>query len=660
MLTSHPQREDFRLTDRIFPYRSPEEIPLCYTLGSEQRRGIGAAMSPEVRFSYPSADVRTVIVEGTDENGLTVRAEYTEYRDYPVTEWVFFFTNHASEPTEILSGVSAVSGVIPGEQAQLFHGNGDTCGSDGYSWAFSPVDREIGLEPSGGTSCKGAFPYMRLLFDDACVNIAVGWPGHWCAAFSPAADGTAISFGQKRLAARILPGETIRTPRVTMMISAGDGERSRNMWRRWYLAHILLREDGRPLSPKLCMHLFGEGGAKEFTGATERGQLDAIRTYEERGLHPDVWWMDAGWYPCGGDWTWIGTWKPDETRFPHGLSPLGRECRRRNIDFLLWFEPERARPHTELYETHPEWMLRLPGAQTENEHCLVNLGDRACCDWLIERIDAILKESGARVYRQDFNYFDPDAYWIANEGEERAGAAENLHIQGYLRLWDTLLRRNPELWIDSCASGGRRNDLETMRRAVPLHYTDVGYGNHPLKQKQHRQMFEWIPYFRAHNMSWDNADGTYAGGGDGSAWHDVFSFQAAMAPSLTSMLSFDAPEREYDAARRMHPVWRRAAELMLRADYYPLAECRGCAGDYYAMQFDDPDRGDGFVQVLRNTQAEPDEFCAALRALQSGAQYRFTEALSGDTFVLRGEEAARGISVRIPRRSAVLYFYQKI
>lgn len=41
-----------------------------------------------------------------------------------------------------------------------------------------------------------------------------------------------------------------------------------------------------------------------------------------------------------------------------------------------------------------------------------------------------------------------------------------------------------------------------MRR----HYTDVGYGNHPIKQKPHRQMFEWIPYFRAHNMNWDDPE----------------------------------------------------------------------------------------------------------------------------------------------------------
>ena len=80
---------------------------------------------------------------------------------------------------------------------------------------------------------------------------------------------------------------------------------------------------------------------------------------------------------------------------------------------------------------------------------------------------------------------------------------ENLHVQGYLQYWDDLLARNPGLWIDSCASGGRRNDLETMRRSVPLHYTDFGYGDHPVKLSFHHVLFEWLPYFKEVTLSWD-------------------------------------------------------------------------------------------------------------------------------------------------------------
>jgi len=49
---------------------------------------------------------------------------------------------------------------------------------------------------------------------------------------------------------------------------------------------------------------------------------------------------------------------------------------------------------------------------------------------------------------------------------------ENLYVQGYLAYWDGLLQQHPGMLIDSCASGGRRNDLETLRRAVPLLRSD--------------------------------------------------------------------------------------------------------------------------------------------------------------------------------------------
>ena len=39
-------------------------------------------------------------------------------------------------------------------------------------------------------------------------------------------------------------------------------------------------------------------------------------------------------------------------------------------------------------------------------------------------------------------------------------------------MWDELRRRHPGLWIDNCASGGRRIDLETLTRSLPLWPSD--------------------------------------------------------------------------------------------------------------------------------------------------------------------------------------------
>lgn len=652
------KERDMRLMERIFRYESPEALPIAFEYDGRVIHGVPAEFSPQTERRQIDANLVLHTVTARIDENLELRVELTEYRDYAATELVAYFTNIGGADTRRLKNVRVVDAVLAGEHPVLYHGNGDTCREDGYEWYRTPLTGTVEMKTVDGTSCNGAFPYMRLLFDGFGVNIGVGWPVNWSAEIGPAASGARISIGQPRFDMVIHPGETMRTPRVNFVAYDGEESRGINMWRRWYFAHILPREDGQPLPPKCCMHTFAAGGHPEFTGITEQNQLDGIDDYLRAGVRPDIWWIDAGWYPCHYDWPHIGTWKPDYERLPNGLGPVGRKCRENGIRLLLWFEPERARDHTELTDEHPEWMLRMKNPDgTYSDNSLVNLGDPACCDWVIDRVDSIIKDSGVDIYRQDFN-FAPAEYWRQNEAEDRIGALENLHAQGYLRYWDALLERNPGLWIDSCASGGRRNDLETMRRAVPLHYTDVGYGNHPIKQKQHRQMFEWIPYFRAHNMSWDRPDGSYVPGEFEKRELDEFAFYAAMAPSLTDMTEHDASPEGMALAIRMQKIWRRAAELMLSCDYYPLTECRKSPRDFYAMQFHNPDTGEGFFQVLSNTQTEEEAFVVRLPALEDG-EYVLSDSRDGSELTCGAEQLRQGFRVALPRRSSVIYFYHR-
>jgi alpha-galactosidase len=454
---------------------------------------------------------------------------------------------------------------------------------------------------------------------------------------------------------RLLPGETMRTPRVNLMGFLGDETRGANLWRRWYFKHIMPRANGSPIGPNLCLHVLRANDCEEFTGATEENMLQGLREYRRRGMEPDIWWIDAGWYPCDLQWYHTGTWAHNTAHFPNGLGPIGRECEENGIRFLLWFEPERVTKDTALDKEHPKWCLRRKEEDSEDYNRLLNLADRECLDWLIGHVDGLIKQYHVHVYRQDFN-FNPLPIWMDNEAEDRVGALENLHVQGYLRFWDELLARNPGLWIDSCASGGRRNDLETMRRAVPLHYTDVGYGNHPVKQMQHRVMFEWIPYFRAHNMNWANADGGYEGNVDHPL--DRYSYHSGMAPAISDMTRHDASEELVAQAIEMHRIWRRAARLMLSGDYYPLTQCRASSADWYAMQFDDPERGEGFVQAIRNTTAEGESLTVRPVA-DIHARYTLEDMESGKTLQLNGGQLQNGLTFTLPKGAGQIWFYRK-
>ncbi|MBP5293772.1 MAG: alpha-galactosidase [Clostridia bacterium] len=663
-MTTHVLPSDLTLASRLFAFeKNPSEIPLSFYYGDREVHGIPDDFHPSIVRKTLSSDLFAYTVTGINEDGLEICAEQLVYKTFPVYEWVVRLTQRGPKPSPVIDNLKVFNRILrpgcgkPGE-CLLYHGNGDDSSENGYEWWTDRIEDSIFLAPWGGTSCLGAFPYFRLFYPDAMLNIAVGWTGGWKADFNAGENGLLFSVGQLRSHYRILPGESMRSPRVTFMVASDRNDaRLRNMWRRWYLRYILPRErDGKPLGPKCAMHVFMADGYPEFTGATEKNQSEGLDLYLREGLRPDIWWIDAGWYPCDHDWPRTGQWKPDPHRFPNGLGPIGSKCEENGIQMLLWFEPERVRcyenmPEDHLAALHPEWLLHKKG----QSDALFDLGNPEARAFLTALIDRLIDENHVHIYRQDFNFLPADI-WAENEAEDRIGALENLHIQGYLAYWDALLDHHPGLWIDSCASGGHRNDLDTMRRAVALQYTDVGLGKHPVKQKQHRQMFEWIPYFRAHNLNWDNpSDGSYENGGREI---DDYAFQVALAPALTDTVNVHDRPEVFACCRKNHPMWRRAADLELRGDYYPLTECRKDPRDFYAMQFDDPDAKEGFIQIIRNTQT-PDPSCKVRPFVRPDEIYTFEEYGTGRTLSMSGAILQRdGFSTELPIRTGRIWFYR--
>ncbi len=653
--TNLPTADDMTLVSRLCKHTDPQDLPLRFSYGGQTVRGIADAFKCVCQKERISSEIVRTTYSGIDKNGLEIRAQLTKYLDFPVFEWCFTFTNrgrknslHIKKPTIAIA--------FDGKHPTLQHGNGDNCNQSGYSWTTDPVNEKLTLAPQGGRSCFGAFPYMRLDFDSYGLDLAIGWPGQWEAAFAPTESGVSLRVSQQQFNAYLLPGESIRTPRLTVLCFTGDDSRGRNLWRRWYLRHILPREkNGEGVRPRLFAHTFGIGDMSEFTGITETNQLQAIGEYDRRGAKPDGWWIDAGWYPCNGDWPTTGTWQADLQRMPAGLSPVGRICREKNMDFLLWFEPERCRKGTKLFKEHPEWLLNLTREDgSEDDNYLVNYANPECLSYMTDLLDSLIKAYGVTIYRQDFN-FAPLPYWQQHDIEGRTGMLENLHTQGMLQLWDSLLERNPGLLIDSCASGGTRNDLDVMRRSVPLQYTDVGLRNHVLKQKQYRQMFEWIPYFRSHVMNGDNAEGGYDP--EGNKPIDEFAYQVAMTPAVTTMLEYNDPEPLFELTRKMVPIWRKAAQMQLAGDYYPQTECHNDPKDWYACQFDCPETNEGFLQIIRNTQAPNPRFTIK-PTVYPGRKYRLVNAVTGETVLLTSKQLEKGLCFYLEKRSAELWFYR--
>lgn len=285
---------------------------------------------------------------------------------------------------------------------------------------------------------------------------------------------------------------------------------------------------------------------------------------------------------------------------------------------------------------------------------LLNLGDPAARQWLTEHVDRLLTEQGIDLYRQDFN-IDPLGFWLAADGPDRLGMTENKYVAGFLAYWDELLRRHPAMLIDSCASGGRRNDLETMRRSVPLWRSDYAY--EPIgHQCMTYGISFWLPYHGTGTVA--SAAAPYYGGGRTKI--EPYAFWSNTAPSLGSGIDVRERDLDYNLLRRMLGQWRDLSRFYY-GDYFPLTAYTQDNAQWIAWQFDLPEQGEGAVQAFRRAESKADSQRLRLHGLDPNATYTVRFFDSPEVLQLRGSELMnQGLPVVLKEKpAAAVAVYKK-
>ncbi len=578
------------------------------------------------------------------QTGLQVRCVAVEYADFPTVEWTLHFKNTGQSDTPILSEVRALDTRVEKEGGldfTLHHHKGTFVRADDFEPLTSPLaaDSVLRFAPPAGRPLGHVFPYFNL--EQAAGEgfiVVVGWPGQWYAEFArDHASGLRITAGQEQTHFALRPGEEYRTPLIVLQFWRGDWLRAQNLWRRWMLAHNVPRPDGKSLPPQMAAcssHQYGE-----MINANEENQRLFVDRYLEEKLPLDYWWMDAGWYfHYGGGWPRTGTWEVDTNRFPRGLRAITDHAHAKGVKSIVWFEPERVTPGTFLYTNNPAWLLGKDGEQK-----LLNLGDAPARQWLVEHVSNTLREEGIDLYRQDYNV-DPLAYWRGADTPQRQGLTENHYVAGYLAYWDELLRRFPKLVIDSCASGGHRNDLETLRRAVPLLRSD--YILEPIGQQCHTYgLAFWMPFY-----------------GTGTGAMDAYNFRSQMSPAFTACFDMRRKDLPYAEARRLVNQWKGEIAPNYFGDFYPLTPFTTANDAWLAWQFDRPEAGQGMVQVFRRANSIYESARLKLRGLDSHARYLVTDLdkpASPQRFT-GSELADKGLLVSAPTQPAALVFAYRV
>jgi alpha-galactosidase len=632
-LTDLPLREAARA-----PYST--EAPFSFVYGGQN--------SPELLKAWPcQRSTRELDPQRTErtavwtdpKTGLQARCARIEYADFPTVEWVVHFKNTGTNDTPLLSDIQAVDlRLARGGSGEfvLNHNAGDNCVPQSYApqqLTLSPKS-EHRFAPAGGRPTSVVFPYFNLEWPGEGLIVVIGWPGQWAAQFTrDDGSGLRVRGGQELARFTLHPGEEARTPLIAVQFWQGDRVRAQNVWRRWMLAHNLPRTSNGELPPPIFASC--SGGFYPGLRTSEEGERLFIKGFTEAKVGLNYWWIDAGWYACP-EWPHVGTWEPDPIRYPQGFRPISELVHAKGMGLVVWFEPERVTPGTFLYTNNPTWLLGRDGEQK-----LLNLGNADARRWLTEHVDGMLTRQGIDLYRQDFN-IDPLAYWRANDAPDRQGLTEMRHIEGYLAYWDELRRRHPHLLIDSCASGGRRNDLETLRRAVPLLRSDYqAFDGNPAyapgNQGHTYGLSSWIPYY---------GQGVYFSDRD-----FVYSARSYLSPAYGIAADVRKPGVDWDLIRRVGEQWRQVVDCML-GDFYPLMPYQLSEDLWLAWQFDLPERQKGIVQAFRRTASNYESARFKLHGLDPAKSYVVTD-LDQPTAAqaLNGRELLeRGLLIIAPQR----------
>jgi len=186
-----------------------------------------------------------------------------------------------------------------------------------------------------------------------------------------------------------------------------------------------------------------------------------------------------------------------------------------------------------------------------------------------------------------------------------------------------LRRRHPGMLIDSCASGGRRNDIETMRRAVPLWRSDYAY-----EAIGHQCMMYglsmWLPYHGTGTVATRNA--SYYGSGRTPV--EPYAFWSNAAQGLGLGIDIRLKDLDYSTLRRLIGQWQQIAPDYY-GDFYPLTLWTRDSTVWTAWQFDRPEAGRGFVQAFRRHDSDYESARFRLLGLDTATHYIVTNCDTG-------------------------------
>lgn len=249
---------------------------------------------------------------------------------------------------------------------------------------------------------------------------------------------------------KLRQGESFMTPEAVLVYSDNGLNGMSQSFHELYrnrLARGKWRDQVRPLLVNNW-----EGTYFDFD---EEKLVNIATTAKELGL--ELFVLDDGWFgKRNNDKVGLGDWFVNREKLPNGLSGLSQKIKELGLKFGLWIEPEMVNKDSELYRTHPDWVLATPErylSHGRNQYVL-DFSCKEVVDYIYGMLEKVFMEGDVSYVKWDMNRSMSEVYSkVTSQGE-----VYHRYILGVYDLYERLHKRFPYILFESCASGGGRFD----------------------------------------------------------------------------------------------------------------------------------------------------------------------------------------------------------
>jgi alpha-galactosidase len=337
-----------------------------------------------------------------------------------------------SEEQQLLHGLRTLDSKL-GTRTNLLHSSSFMISIDG------PSAEDTGNIIAGSLEWTGNFKLDFETFDDYYLRVTAG------------INNFSSNYTLKA-------GENFVTPRfVYTYSSSGTGLASRNL-QNWARKYQLL--EGKADRSTLLNNW--ETTYFDFNDEKLKGLVQ-----DTKKLGVDVFLLDDGWfgnkYPRNGPAAGLGDWEFNKEKLKNGISAIGKEATINGVKFGIWLEPEMVNPKSELYEKHPDWIIRQPdrAAYYMRNQLVLDLTNKDVQDYIFNVVD----KTFAQVPDLAFLKWDCNSL-IYNANSPTLKNQDHFYIE-YIRGLNSVLERirkkHPKVPMMLCAGGGSRVDYAALK-----------------------------------------------------------------------------------------------------------------------------------------------------------------------------------------------------